>query len=35
MSWAVFWLSPQNIAPRTGLSATSMLTLIAFRLALV
>ncbi len=34
MSWAVFWLSPQNIAPRTGLSATSMLTLIAFRLAL-
>jgi hypothetical protein len=34
MSWAVFWLSPQNIAPRIGLSATSMLTLIAFRLAL-
>jgi gamma-aminobutyric acid receptor subunit beta len=34
MSWAVFWLSPQNLAPRTGLSATSMLTLIAFRLAL-
>jgi len=34
MSWAAFWLSPQNIAPRTGLSATSMLTLIAFRLAL-
>jgi len=34
MSWAVFWLSPQNLAPCTGLSATSMLTLIAFRLAL-
>jgi len=34
MSWAAFWISPQNIAPRTGLSATSMLTLIAFRLAL-
>lgn len=34
MSWAVFWLSPQNIPPRTGLSATSMLTLIAIRLAL-
>ena len=34
MSWAAFWLSPQNIAPRIGLSATSMLTLIAFRFAL-
>jgi hypothetical protein len=34
MSWATFWLSPQNIAPRIGLSATSMLTLIAFRFAL-
>ena len=34
MSWAAFWISPQNIAPRIGLSATSMLTLIAFRLAL-
>lgn len=34
MSWAVFWLSPQHIAPRVGLAATSMLTLIALRLAL-
>ena len=34
MSWAAFWISPQNIAPRIGLAATSMLTLIAFRLAL-
>jgi hypothetical protein len=34
MSWAAFWISPQHIAPRVGLSATSMLTLIAFRLAL-
>ena len=34
MSWAAFWISPQHIAPRIGLSATSMLTLIAFRLAL-
>lgn len=34
MSWAAFWISPQNIPSRIGLSATSMLTLIAFRLAL-
>jgi hypothetical protein len=34
MSWMSFWISPQHIAPRIGLSATSMLTLIAFRLAL-
>jgi len=34
MSWAAFWISPQHIAPRIGLCATSMLTLIAFRLAL-
>jgi hypothetical protein len=30
MSWAVFWISPAQFGPQIGLSATSMLTLIAF-----
>jgi hypothetical protein len=35
MSWAVFWVSPAQFAPQIGLSATAMLTLIAFQFALV
>ena len=30
MSWAVFWINPSQFGPQIGLSATSMLTLIAF-----
>lgn len=30
MSWAVFWINPAQFGPQIGLSATSMLTLIAF-----
>ena len=30
MSWAVFWISPAKFGPQISLSATSMLTLIAF-----
>ena len=30
MSWCVFWISPELFGPQIGLSATSMLTLIAF-----
>jgi hypothetical protein len=30
MSWCVFWISPELYGPQIGLSATSMLTLIAF-----
>jgi hypothetical protein len=30
MSWCVFWISPELCGPQIGLSATSMLTLIAF-----
>ena len=33
MSWAVFWINPDQFGPRTGMSATSMLTLIAFQFA--
>ena len=35
MSWAVFWVDPQQIGPQIGLAATSMLTLIAFQFAFV
>jgi len=34
MSWAVFWISPAQFGPQIGLSATSMLTLIAFQFAM-
>lgn len=34
MSWIVFWISPEKFGPQIGLSATSMLTLIAFQFAL-
>ena len=30
MSWCVFWINPAQFGPQIGLSATSMLTLIAF-----
>jgi hypothetical protein len=30
MSWSVFWINPAHHGPQIGLSATSMLTLIAF-----
>jgi hypothetical protein len=33
MSWAVFWIDP-SVFPRLGLSATSMLTLIAYQFAI-
>ena len=34
MSWAVFWISPENAGPQIGLATTSMLTLIAYRFIL-
>lgn len=34
MSFLVFWISPERFGPQIGLSATSMLTLIAFQFAL-
>lgn len=33
MSWSVFWVHPGRFGPQIGLSATSMLTLIAFLFA--
>lgn len=35
MSWAIFWISPAQIAPQMGIGATSMLTLIAYHFAMV
>ena len=34
MSWCVFWVNPAYLAPQIGLSATSMLALIAYRFTL-
>ena len=34
MSWSVFWIDPAQIGPQVGMSSTSMLTLIAFQLAM-
>lgn len=34
MAYAIFWISPTQIAPQTGIGATSMLTLIAYQFAL-
>ena len=34
MTWLVFWIPIESIAPRVGLAATSMLTLIAYRFAM-
>jgi hypothetical protein len=31
MSWAVFWVDPQNLGPQLSLAGTSMLTLIAYQ----
>lgn len=33
MSWVVFWINPVRFGPQLGLSATAMLTLIAFQFA--
>ena len=33
MSWVPFWIDPDRFGPQIGLSATSMLTLIAFQFA--
>ena len=35
ISWTVFWVRPAQFGPQIGLSATAMLTLIAFQFALV
>ena len=34
MSWTVFWIDPAQFGPQIGMSATSMLTLIAFQFAM-
>jgi hypothetical protein len=34
MSWSVFWINPDKFGPQIGMSATSMLTLIAFQFAM-
>lgn len=34
MSWTVFWIAPSQLGAQIGMSATSMLTLIAFQFAL-
>ncbi len=34
MSWIVFWIDPQAVAPRISVSVTSMLTLVAYRFLL-
>ena len=34
MSWTVFWINPSQVGPQISMSATSMLTLIAFQFAL-
>lgn len=34
MSWTVFWISPSQVGPQISMSATSMLTLIAFQFAM-
>lgn len=34
MSWIVFWINPVHFGPQIGMSATAMLTLIAFHFAM-
>ena len=34
MSWTVFWINPSQVGPQISMSATSMLTLIAFQFAM-
>jgi hypothetical protein len=31
MSWAAFWMAPDQLGPRQGIAVTSMLTIIAYR----
>jgi hypothetical protein len=31
MSWATFWMAPEQLGPRQGIAVTSMLTIIAYR----
>ena len=35
MSWAAFWMAPEQFGPRQALAVTSMLTIIAYRFVLV
>lgn len=35
MSWACFWMSPQELGPRQGIAVTAILTIIAYRFVLV
>jgi hypothetical protein len=34
MSWAPFWMSPEQLGPRQGIAVTSILTIIAYRFTL-
>jgi hypothetical protein len=34
MSWTVFWINPSQVGPQISMSATAMLTLIAFQFAM-
>jgi cadmium resistance protein CadD (predicted permease) len=34
MSWAAFWIDPENAGPQIGVATSSMLTLIAYRFML-
>jgi hypothetical protein len=34
MSWAPFWMAPEQFGPRQGIAVTSMLTIIAYRFVL-
>jgi hypothetical protein len=34
MSWAPFWMAPEQLGPRQGIAVTSMLTIIAYRFVL-
>jgi hypothetical protein len=34
MSWAPFWMSPEQLGPRQGIAVTSILTVIAYRFVL-
>ena len=34
MSWAAFWMAPDQLGPRQGIAVTSMLTVIAYRFVL-
>ncbi|HDH08113.1 MAG TPA: hypothetical protein ENG96_01380, partial [Gammaproteobacteria bacterium] len=34
MSWVVFWIDPKNVANQLGVAVTTVLTLIAYHIAL-